>query len=126
MKNYKCFFFRYSVSFNLSLKPCFFFQNLSIPCSCVDCPIACPFTRLEIDEDNTFMIGKFNGYGIIAAICVVVFTIVASFIYGLLLYINRSRKGKTVFSRNRFSINIRFSSKFYLIFELSIIAYLLF
>ncbi|EFN63960.1 Niemann-Pick C1 protein [Camponotus floridanus] len=70
------------------------YDNFSIPCSCVDCPTACPFTKLEIVKD-TFMIGKFNGYGVIAAICVVVFTIIASFIYGLLLRINKNRKGSS-------------------------------
>lgn len=43
------------------------------------------------------MIGKFNGYGVIAAILVVVITIVASFIYGLLLRISRHRKGMNSF-----------------------------
>ncbi|CAL1681672.1 unnamed protein product [Lasius platythorax] len=59
------------------------YDNLTIACSCVDCPTACPFKKLEIDS-NTFMIGEFNGYGVIAAILVVVFTIVTSVMYGLL------------------------------------------
>jgi len=59
-----------------------FYQNSSMPCSCVDCPIACPFMKLEI-ESNTFMIGEFNGYGVIAAIVVVLVTIVASGTYTL-------------------------------------------
>lgn len=80
----------------MKLSLCFFYQNFSIPCSCVDCPTACPFTKLEIVKD-TFMIGKFNGYGVIAAIFVVVFTIIASFIYGLLLRINKNRKGMNNF-----------------------------
>ncbi|KAL6429081.1 hypothetical protein ACFW04_008102 [Cataglyphis niger] len=59
------------------------YDNSSIACSCVDCPTACPFVELKIDSDNTFMIGEFNGYGIIAAILIVVLTILASFVYCL-------------------------------------------
>lgn len=58
-------------------------------CSCVDCPVACPFTKLKVDDD-TFVIGEFNGYGVVAAILVVLITIVAGGIYTLL---NIRKKG---------------------------------
>ncbi|XP_072764565.1 NPC intracellular cholesterol transporter 1 homolog 1b isoform X2 [Anoplolepis gracilipes] len=60
------------------------YDNLSIACSCVDCPSACPFVKLEIDPNKTFMIDEFNGYGIIAATLVIILTIVIGFIYGVL------------------------------------------
>lgn len=49
-------------------------QNSSIACSCVDCPSACASTKLEINGKSTFMIGNFNGYGVVAAIVIVVVT----------------------------------------------------
>ncbi|KAL6255124.1 hypothetical protein P5V15_013454 [Pogonomyrmex californicus] len=52
------------------------YDDLSKACSCVDCPTACPFTKLEINSQKMFTIGKLNGYGVIAAILVVVITII--------------------------------------------------
>ncbi|GAB1859492.1 Niemann-Pick C1 protein [Camponotus japonicus] len=96
------------------------YDNFSIPCSCVDCPTACPFTKLEIVKD-TFMIGKFNGYGVIAAIFVVVFTIIASFIYGLLLRINKNRKGSSKTPVRKTNQNC--SQRYQKIFEIAFAAW---
>lgn len=60
------------------------YDNSSMVCSCVDCPTACPFTKLNIKSDDTFMIGEFNGYAVIAAILVILITIVAGGTYSLL------------------------------------------
>ncbi|XP_071646320.1 NPC intracellular cholesterol transporter 1 homolog 1b [Temnothorax longispinosus] len=68
------------------------YDNSSIACSCVDCPIACPFIELEIESNNTFMIGDVNGYGVIAAILVILIPIVAGFTYALL---KNRKKGST-------------------------------
>lgn len=72
-----------------------FCQNSSMICSCVDCPIACPFTKLDLKLNdlklNTFMIGEFNGYGVIAAILVILITILIGGI--CMLFKNRRKKG---------------------------------
>nr|XP_012232256.1 PREDICTED: Niemann-Pick C1 protein-like isoform X2 [Linepithema humile] len=59
------------------------YDDLSAPCSCVDCPSSCPFTKWEIDSNDTFTIGDFNGYGVIAAIVIVALTILSSATYVL-------------------------------------------
>lgn len=68
---------------NVTVKNCSeAYDNSSMACSCVDCPIACPLTKLN-KSNNLFMIGDFNGYGIIAAILVVIITIIIGAIYSL-------------------------------------------
>jgi len=64
-----------------------------MPCSCVDCPIACPFTKLDIKSEDTFIIGNFNGYGVVAAILVVLITIVTSGLYTLYIFKKNRKKG---------------------------------
>ncbi|XP_018394267.1 PREDICTED: Niemann-Pick C1 protein-like [Cyphomyrmex costatus] len=67
---------------NITTKNCSeVYDNSSKVCSCVDCPIACPFVQLDINENNTFMIGEFNGYGVIAAVLVILITIIIGGIY---------------------------------------------
>ncbi|XP_011865983.1 PREDICTED: Niemann-Pick C1 protein-like [Vollenhovia emeryi] len=58
------------------------YGNSSTVCSCVDCPIACPVTKLNV-VDDMFMIGDLNGYGVVAAILVILITIVAGGTYTL-------------------------------------------
>ncbi|XP_011332296.2 NPC intracellular cholesterol transporter 1 homolog 1b [Ooceraea biroi] len=50
------------------------YDESSMPCSCVDCP-TCPVIKLKINSGNGFMIGNFNGYGVMAAILIVAFSI---------------------------------------------------
>ncbi|XP_036144455.1 NPC intracellular cholesterol transporter 1 homolog 1b [Monomorium pharaonis] len=52
------------------------YDDSSKACSCVDCPIACPYIELKIKDSDSFRIGEFNGYGVIAAIVVVLITII--------------------------------------------------
>ncbi|KYN10247.1 PREDICTED: Niemann-Pick C1 protein-like isoform X1 [Trachymyrmex cornetzi] len=67
---------------NITTKNCSeVYDNSSKVCSCVDCPIACPFVELDIDTNDTFMIGEFSGYGVIAAILVILITIIVGGIY---------------------------------------------
>ncbi|KAL0126706.1 hypothetical protein PUN28_005221 [Cardiocondyla obscurior] len=66
------------------------YDNASKACSCVDCPTACPSTKIEIKPEDTFMIGEFNGYGVVAAIVVVLITIIVGGTYTLL---RKCRKG---------------------------------
>ncbi|XP_070161109.1 NPC intracellular cholesterol transporter 1 homolog 1b [Polyergus mexicanus] len=95
------------------------YDNLSIACSCVDCPIACPSIKFEIDSNNIFMIGKFNGYAVIAAILVVVLTIVASFVYGLLMCCRK--KGSSGMPPERTDRNC--SQRYEKIFEIAFAAW---
>ncbi|XP_032670245.1 NPC intracellular cholesterol transporter 1 homolog 1b-like isoform X2 [Odontomachus brunneus] len=60
------------------------YDSSSIACSCVDCPTACPVIKLEIDTSSTFLIGELNGYGVVAAIGLLVVTIIAFAVGGLL------------------------------------------
>ncbi|XP_047362414.1 NPC intracellular cholesterol transporter 1 homolog 1b-like [Vespa velutina] len=70
---------------NAVVKPCSEpYDNSSLSCSCVDCPAACPVTKLTINSKSFIILGK-NGYGIIAAILIALITIIATFIYLLLL-----------------------------------------
>jgi len=60
-----------------------------MPCSCVDCP-TCPLIKVETNSDNGFMINEFNGYGIVAAILIIAFSMAASFVG--ILYSKRRRE----------------------------------
>ncbi|XP_076547894.1 NPC intracellular cholesterol transporter 1 homolog 1b [Osmia lignaria lignaria] len=53
-----------------------------LACSCVDCPKACPITKLpEINSD--FLIFHHNGYGILAGIALVLFLVSLTIAYGI-------------------------------------------
>lgn len=70
-----------------------------MPCSCVDCP-TCPVIKLEINSDNGFKIGMFNGYGVVAAILIVVLSVTFPFVnipYKLLVIRCRKKKGMDEF-----------------------------
>ncbi|KAF7384137.1 hypothetical protein HZH66_012387 [Vespula vulgaris] len=81
------------------VKPCSEpYDNSSLSCSCVDCPTACPVTKLKIDSDNFTILGK-NGYGIVAAIVIVFVTTVVIAIY-LYLTIFKKISKKLGFNEN--------------------------
>jgi len=61
-------------------------------CSCVDCP-TCPLIKLEINSGNGFMIAEFNGYGVVAAILIIVFSITAPFV-GILYNFSKTCRKK--------------------------------
>ncbi|KAI4483549.1 hypothetical protein M0804_007809 [Polistes exclamans] len=66
---------------NAIVKPCNEpYDNTSLSCSCVDCPTACPVTKLTIDSKDFILLG-INGFGIIAAIVVVLITMIVTGIY---------------------------------------------
>lgn len=63
-------------------------------CSCVDCPAACPpDKKFEIESKDRFMIGKFNGYGVIVAIIVIFITIIAGCITFVITLLKKCKKG---------------------------------
>ncbi|XP_076237952.1 NPC intracellular cholesterol transporter 1 homolog 1b [Calliopsis andreniformis] len=63
---------------NHSVKPCEKNYDGFQACSCVDCPVACPFTKLEVG-DTDFLILGLDGYGIIAGILIAFVILVIAF-----------------------------------------------
>jgi len=49
--------------------------------------------KLDIKSEDTFIIGNFNGYSIVAAILVVLITIVTSGVYTLYILFKNRKKG---------------------------------
>ncbi|XP_020288824.1 Niemann-Pick type protein homolog 1B-like [Pseudomyrmex gracilis] len=70
------------------------YDDLSGACSCVDCPIICPVIEWERNWAKDFMIGKLNGFGIIAAILVVLVTVVGSATIATYSVVQRCRNKK--------------------------------
>ncbi|XP_066583703.1 NPC intracellular cholesterol transporter 1 homolog 1b-like isoform X2 [Prorops nasuta] len=69
------------VSWNATAKKCHEAYDKSVACSCVDCPSACPLMQLSFDLNNPYMIFNFNGYGVIAAIVILIFSILVPTLY---------------------------------------------
>ncbi|XP_053973229.1 NPC intracellular cholesterol transporter 1 homolog 1b-like [Hylaeus volcanicus] len=67
---------------NESVKSCNEAYDGLSACSCVDCPAACPFTKIERD-DTHFTIFGYNGYGVLAGILVTLFILSTVIVYRL-------------------------------------------
>ncbi|XP_014484242.1 PREDICTED: Niemann-Pick C1 protein-like [Dinoponera quadriceps] len=77
------------------------YDEHSMACSCVDCPSACASTKLDLGTGNIFKIGDLNGYGIVAAILVLVVTIIVSIGYGLVMKYQKKGAEKEMVQKNR-------------------------
>ncbi|XP_076621985.1 NPC intracellular cholesterol transporter 1 homolog 1b [Colletes latitarsis] len=95
-----------SSRWNEPVKRCNETYDGSSACSCVDCPAACPFTKIEQDN-NYFAIFGYNGYGVLAGILITIFILSAAVVLFKIRRVSSdTSKDKGITAKNETKSNV--------------------